>query len=176
MRVSRRYFILILCACASLIGPAAATQKDDLKEVSNRNAPSFDGIEWFNQPDEVGQSVQGKVLLVNFWATWCPPCVEELPSIQNTRDYFSQDDFEVIAVNAGESSNDIEQFLPTLPIALAFPIALDQRLTVYADWQVQPLPTTFLVDREGRIRYQAIGPRDFSSDRIRSIIQQLIDE
>ena len=156
--------------------PAAAAQKDDLKEVANRNAPSFDGIEWFNRSDAVGQSVQGKVLLVNFWATWCPPCVEELPSIQNTRDYFSQDDFEVIAVNAGESSDDIEQFLPTLPTALTFPIALDQRLTVYADWQVQPLPTTFLVDRKGRIRYQAIGPRDFSSDKIRSIIQQLIDE
>ncbi len=159
-----------------MVGPVTAELRDDLKEVSNRVAPSLDDVEWLNQPDTISQSIQGKVLLVNFWATWCPPCVEELPSIQETRSAFSQEDFEVVAINAGETVNEINSFLSELATPLDFPIVLDKRLTVYAAWQVRPLPTTFLVDRHGNIRYQAIGPRNFSSDNIKAIIQALIDE
>lgn len=169
-------FFVIICAFTLLSGSAAAISKTDLKEVANRVAPTFDDVHWLNPSEVVSNSLAGKVLLVNFWATWCPPCVEELPSIQNARDFFSQDDFEVIAVNAGETNQVIEEFLTTLPTPLTFPIVVDERLAVYADWQVRPLPTTFLVDRKGNIRYQAIGPRDFESDKIRDVIQSLIDE
>ena len=157
-------------------GAVSAELKDTLEELSRRDAPSFNDAQFFDPSGPGGESLTGKVLLVNFWATWCPPCIEELPSIQQTRESFSRDNFEVVAVNAGETPADIEAFLPTLPVSLTFPIVLDQRLAVYADWQVRPLPTTFLVDRHGVIRYQAIGPRDFASDNIRSIIQGLIDE
>ena len=171
-----RALLIIVSALSPFVGAAHATLTDDLKKVSERAAPSFDTVNWFKQSELNSQSLQGKVLLVDFWATWCPPCVAELPSIQNIRDSFSREDFEVIAINAGEGVQAIEKFLTKLSTPLTFPIMVDERLAAYADWQVRPLPTTYLVDRAGNIRYQAIGPRDFTSNNIRSIIQDLIDE
>ena len=129
-----------------------------------------------NGQQENLESNKGNIILLNFWATWCPPCVEELPSIQNARDKFDQSHFEVVAVNVGEKVAEIEAFLEALPVKLTFPIVVDEKLSVYADWQVRPLPATFLVDRTGKIRYQALGGRDFASAKIRAIIQELIDE
>ncbi len=171
-------FHCLLFAIAFALIPSGinAALKDDLEEVSGRTAPSLHEVQWFNRSGEFAKSLEGKVLLVNFWATWCPPCIEELPSIQNAHEFFDQNDFEVIAVNTGETADMIEQFLPALPMTIKVPIALDERLAVYAAWRVSPLPTTFLVDRSGRIRYQAIGGRNFASGNIRSIIQNLIDE
>ena len=175
MNFIRRCFVLF---CLLLLVPVTtnAALKDDLQEVPEQTAPSFDNVQWLHQTGDLPDSLKGKVLLVNFWATWCPPCVEELPSIQNARDTFDQDDFEVVAVNVGEKVAEIEDFLETLPVKLTFPIVVDGNLSVYADWQVRPLPTTFLVDRTGNIRYRALGGRDFASANIRAIIQELIDE
>lgn len=171
-----RASLIFICTLSLFVSAAHATLKDDLKEVPERTAPSFDSVNWFKQSVQSSEPLQGKVLLINFWATWCPPCIAELPSIQNVRDSFSREDFEVIAINVGEGIQAIEDFLVNLSIPLEFPIVMDERLAAYADWQVRPLPTTYLVDRAGNIRYQAIGPRDFTSDNIRSIIQDLIDE
>ena len=175
MKFVHRSFVLF---CLLLLVPLTtnAALRDDLQEVSGPAAPSFDNVQWLHQTGNLPDSLKGKVLLVNFWATWCPPCVEELPSIQNARDTFDQDHFEVVAVNVGEKVSDIEAFLKTLPVKLTFPIVVDEKLSVYADWQVRPLPTTFLVDRTGNIRYRALGGRDFASANIRTIIQELIDE
>ncbi len=175
MNFVRRYFILF---CMLLLVPVTtnASLRDDLQEASGQAAPSFDNVQWLHQTGNLPDSLKGKVLLVNFWATWCPPCVEELPSIQNARDTFDQDHFEVVSVNVGEKVPDIEAFLKKLPVKLTFPIVVDENLAVYAEWRVSPLPTTFLVDRTGNIRYRALGGRDFASANIRTIIQELIDE
>ncbi len=171
-----RLLLLGFFAVLPLSGAVNAELKDDLEEVSSRTAPPFENVQWLTEAGFTTQSLAGKVLLVNFWATWCPPCVEELPSMHHARDQFSRDDFEVIAVNAGEKVDEIQGFLNRLPTKLTFPIIVDQHLTVYADWRVRPLPTTFLVDRSGRIRYQAIGGRNYASDNILAVIRKLIDE
>ena len=175
MNSIRRCFVLF---CLLLLVPVTtnAALKDELQAVSEQVAPSLDNVQWLHQTGNLPNSLNGKVLLVNFWATWCPPCVEELPSIQNARDKFDQSHFEVVAVNVGEKVAEIEAFLEALPVKLTFPIVVDEKLSVYADWQVRPLPATFLVDRTGKIRYQALGGRDFDSANIRAIIQELIDE
>ncbi len=175
MNFVRRCFVLF-CLLLLVSVTTNASLRDDLQEVSGQAAPSFDNVQWLHQTGDLPDSLKGKVLLVNFWATWCPPCVEELPSIQNARDTFDQDHFEVVSVNVGEKVLQIEAFLKTLPVKLTFPIVVDEKLSVYADWQVSPLPTTFLVDRAGKIRYQALGGRNFASANIRTIIQELIDE
>lgn len=171
----RRCFVLF-CLLLLVSVTTNAALRDDLQEASGQAAPSFDNVRWLHQTGDLPDSLKGKVLLVNFWATWCPPCVEELPSIQNARDTFDQDHFEVVSVNVGEKVPQIEAFLKTLSVKLTFPIVVDENLSVYADWQVSPLPTTFLVDRNGKIRYRALGGRNFASANIRGIIQELIDE
>ncbi len=175
MKFVHRSFVLF---CLLLLVPLTtnAALRDDLQEVSGTAAPSFDNVQWLHQTGDFPDSLKGKVLLVNFWATWCPPCVEELPSIQNARDTFDQSHFEVVSVNVGEKVADIKAFLETLPVKLTFPIVVDEKLSAYAEWRVSPLPTTFLVDRVGKIRYQALGGRNFASANIRAIIQELIDE
>ncbi len=155
---------------------AHATLKENLEKVSIRIAPSLENVQWLHGVQNNTHVLSGKVLLVNFWATWCPPCIEELPSIQRAREHFSREDFEVVAVNTGEKRQDIESFLQKLPTRLTFPIVVDERLIVYTNWQVRPLPTTFLVDRSGKIRYQAIGGRNYASSNILTVIQALIDE
>ena len=164
-------------ACIFLLLPAIghSTDHDSLNKADSRTAPQFENTTWLRQPLDP-TVLTGKVVLVNFWATWCPPCVEELPSIQKVYEAFDRKNFEVVAVNVGENIELIQQFLERLPVKLNFNFALDKDLSIYRDWQVRPLPTTYLIDRHGRIRYSAVGSRDYASDGILAIIRDLINE
>ena len=148
---------------------------DKLTIVENTVAPSFDDLKWLNASQQ-NVDFRGKVILVNFWASWCPPCVEELPSIQRLWISHDRSDFDVVAVNVGEDEPRIKQFLSIFSPKLEVPIAIDPDLETYGAWRVSPLPTTIVVDRIGQIRYSAIGGRNFDSDNIRSIIDRLIAE
>ena len=171
-----RRLSFILCLFGLLSSAGYGGLEDSLKEVDNRQAPKFQNVQWINNSSSDSKFLSGKVVLVNFWATWCPPCVEELPSIQEVWKSHSREEFEVVAVNVGESKDDIEKFLTETGMTLEIPIVLDKSLDVYKQWGVSPLPTSFLVDRNGRFRYRALGGRNFDSDNIRAIIQNLIEE
>ena len=167
-----------LCLCLALLltsGLCYAELSDSLTEVDASDSPGFSDVQWIDQ-EFSDKQLHGKVVLVNFWATWCPPCVEELPSIRNLRNSLDRKDFEVVAVNAGENRQDIETFLQQWGLSDQFAVAIDIDLKVYSQWNVRPLPTTFLIDRRGRFRYQAIGGRNFESANIRDVVQRLIDE
>ncbi len=153
----------------------SADLADSLTEIDIANSPGFADEEWLN-PEFSHHQLEGKVLLVNFWATWCPPCVEELPSIASLRNALAAEDFEVVAVNTGESRKAIERFLNDWGLENQFPVMLDADLKAYNDWGVNPLPTTYLIDRRGRFRYRALGGRDFQSENILAAIHRLIDE
>jgi thiol-disulfide isomerase/thioredoxin len=165
-----------LCLFGLLSTAGYAGLEDSLKEIDNRQAPKFQNVQWVNNSSADSKFLSGKVVLVNFWATWCPPCVEELPSIQKVWKSHSREEFEVVAVNVGEKKDDIEKFLTETGMTLEIPIVLDKNLDVYKQWKVNPLPTSFLIDRNGRFRYRSLGGRNFNSDNIRAIIQNLIDE
>lgn len=176
----RIYSILFLLVCALVTSVTANAQTsegldDKLTSVENTAAPSFDDLKWLNASQQ-NVDLRGKVILVNFWASWCPPCIEELPSIQRLWASHDRSDFDVVAVNVGEDEPTIKQFLSIFSPKLEVPIAIDPDLETYRAWRVSPLPTTFVVDRKGQIRYSAIGGRDFYSDNIRSIIDRLISE
>jgi len=160
-----------------LVASAAFSQglAESLEEVEPNASPGFDGAQWLDGDFSVAE-LDGKVVLVNFWATWCPPCVEELPSIASLWATHSRQDFEVVAVNAGENRNDVDAFLFEWQLDDQFPVVLDTNLEIYRNWNVQPLPTTFLLDRTGRFRYRALGGRNFSSENIQSIVDALINE
>jgi thiol-disulfide isomerase/thioredoxin len=119
---------------------------------------------------------RGKVVLVNFWATWCPPCRREMPSMQRLYQRFPHERFEILAVNAGEDDGTIFAFTGTLEPAPAFPLLLDLDGRAMRQWPVKGLPTSFVVDKRGRIALRAVGGRDFDSPAVVAQVRALIDE
>ena len=106
----------------------------------------------------------GHVRIVNFWATWCPPCRREMPSMQRAWKQLAPEGVDLLAVNVGEDEDTVFEFMGQYP--MDFPVLLDTEGKVVETWPVQALPTTFVVDPEGCIRYRAIGGRDWDDPGI----------
>jgi peroxiredoxin len=99
--------------------------------------------------------LRGQVALINFWATWCPPCREEMPAIQNVYDRYRDHGFTVLAVNLLETNAEVVAFAEELD--LTFPILMDRQGQVFERYRVRGLPTTFFVDRAGVVRSVKVG-------------------
>lgn len=97
---------------------------------------------------------KGKVVLMNFWAVWCPPCRQEMPSIQNVHESYG-DQVVVLAVNAGDTKEDASAFMDELE--LTFEVVLDSNLEVEEQFRVRGLPSTFFIDQDGVIQILHIG-------------------
>ncbi len=115
----------------------------------------------------------GKPVIVNFWATWCPPCREEMPSMQRAWNLI-QDEAVMLAINVGENEDKVFPFLGLYPVD--FPILFDSDSSVLKAWPVQGLPTTFVVDPQGRIVYRAIGGRNWDNAEILQKIMALLQK
>jgi thiol-disulfide isomerase/thioredoxin len=120
--------------------------------------------------------LRGKVVVVNFWATWCPPCRREFPSMERLRQQLANKPLVVLAVNEGENIETIEQFTSTLDLQPQFPILLDLEGEAMAFWPVRGLPTTFIIDKRGRMAFRAIGGREFDHPEMVHIIENLLKE
>ena len=119
---------------------------------------------------------RGHVVVVNFWATWCPPCIAEMPAIQRMYEQTRARGHEVLAVNLGEEIDRIRAFLAEFEPTLEFPMLLDSQGAAFESWRVQGLPTTYVVTKDGLIKYSATGGRQMDSEHIRGLLQALIDE
>jgi len=115
----------------------------------------------------------GRVVLVNFWATWCEPCRAEMPSIERLRTALAGRPFAVLAVNLGEPVSRVEKFLARMP--LGFPVLLDRDTAVAKAWGARVLPATYLVGRDGSIRHVHFGELDWSSDAARRAVEALLE-
>ena len=116
------------------------------------------------------------VVLLNFWATWCPPCVEELPALMRLRARMPQADFTIVSIDVGEDQATIERFLHDHGIALGYPVLVDSEGDTVKRWHITGFPTTFITDRRGRLRYGLIGAINWDSDEVVALIEQLLDE
>jgi len=119
---------------------------------------------------------RGKVVLLNFWATWCPPCIREMPSMERLHQQVNADDFKVLAVNQMEDVDQVFAFTGQLEVDPTFEILFDSESKVSRDYAVRGLPTTYLIDKRGNIRYRAVGGREFNHPEVVKIIDQLINE
>ena len=117
---------------------------------------------------------RGKVVLVNFWATWCEPCRYEMPSMQRLKEKLADKAFELLAVNVDEPEARVRRFVEETRFDL--PVLLDVNKTVTRAWGVRVMPTTYIVGPDGRIRYRAIGDLDWSASPVISTILQLLNE
>lgn len=117
------------------------------------------------------RSQRGKVVLVNFWATWCPPCVAEMPSMQELyEDYGDRVEFMFVARDDKEK---VESFV--LKKDYTFPVYFE-RSSPPSELRSNSLPTTYLIDRSGSIRVQKVGAADWNSSRVRELIDTLVNE
>jgi len=117
---------------------------------------------------------RGRAVLVNFWATWCEPCREEIPSLERLRAKLAGQPFEVLMVNYGESNATVKPFLAKLGVTA--PVALDPEKQGAAKWKVNGLPMTFLLDAGGRIRYSSFGESDWASGEPLALVEGLVAE
>lgn len=171
---------LILGSILGLIGLAGDVYAEDkmptqlLFKVQTRPlAPDF-LLEDIDGKKRLLSALRGKVVLVNFWATWCPPCRREMPSLERLYQALRGADFEIFAVNVGEDADTIDTFTSTLDAVPTFPIVFDKDSRVLKAWPVMGLPTTFILDKKGRIIYRAVGGREFDDPSILKQIRSLI--
>jgi thiol-disulfide isomerase/thioredoxin len=144
-----------------------------LKAVTPKPAPVLPFSLLNGQSLDIGK-LRGQVVLVNFWATWCPPCRKEMPSLDRLDKMESGRRFTVLAVNVKEQADLVERFLDEMP--LSFPIALDEDGKLAKAWKAYVYPTSYLVDKTGQIRYSLSGTLEWDDPEVVELIEQLMLE
>jgi thiol-disulfide isomerase/thioredoxin len=170
--------LAVLTALILCIGAVRAVGAADLPPLSHRltviedPAPApplrladIDGVE-HDLAD-----LKGRLVLVNFWATWCPPCRREMPSMERLYQQFKERGLTVLAVDVGEDMDTVFAFTGQLDPAPTFPLLLDTDSSAAQDWSVKGLPTSFVVDPEGRVIIRAVGGTEFDDA---AAIEQLL--
>lgn len=116
----------------------------------------------------------GKVVFLNFWATWCGPCRDEMPSMEELWQRFKEEDFVILAVDLREGKEEVNSFMKDY--GLTFSVLLDSRGEVGSMYAVRAIPTTFLIDSEGRMVGKALGARDWAGEDAFDLIEHLLSE
>lgn len=137
------------------------------------------GMATFDLPDLQGQQhslddYRGQVVLVNFWASWCSPCIKEIPVLKRLKQDLNNQPFEVLAVNVGEQKYRVWKFVKLISFEL--PVLLDTHKDAFTSWGASVLPTSFLLDKQGRIRYRVQGDTEWDSEEVVALIEALINE
>lgn len=135
--------------------------------------PEFSGFTVDGQKVSLA-GLSGRVVLLNFWATWCLECRPEMPAFERLHREFSVQGLAVVGINAREGTSTIHEYAKEL--GLTFPLILDPKGTINAAYGVIGLPTTFLIGRDGRPVALAVGPREWSAKPARALIQALLAE
>ena len=133
-------------------------------------APDFSLLNLDDEPIALSD-FKGKVVVVNFWATWCPPCRYEMPSMQRAWQKLQDKDVMMLAVHVGGKSDKIWAFVGEYGIT--FPVLIDGKSKVADAWPLKGLPTTFVIDPKGRIAYRAIGGREWDDEELLKTIYAL---
>ena len=130
----------------------------------------------FTLPDTEGKlhrlsDYTGKTVIINFWATWCPPCREEIPSMNRAWHKLQKEGVVLLAINVGEDEDTIFVFTADYPAD--FPLLMDQSGEVIAQWPVKGLPTTYVIAPDGTLAYRAIGGRAWDDESLLDAVRAL---
>jgi len=131
----------------------------------------------FTLPDDDGNThrlsdYRGKVVVLNFWATWCPPCRYEMPSMERAHKKVQGENIVLLAVNVGESEDKVFEFTGQYPVS--FQLLLDTDGTVIRKYPVIGLPTTFVIDPRGVVTHRAIGGREWDDEQLLGQLRKLL--
>ena len=180
----RRFFILISTG-AGLIAFGVAMllfMKDDYAPASSTDFVAVPAEVDFSAPDLELRTLEGEpaslkahrgsVVLVNLWATWCPPCRREMPALQAFYEEYKGGGFVLIAINQEESRDIVEEFVDEF--GLAFPVWLDEDYLAQRQFGTASLPSSYVIDRTGRVRLLWIG--GISKTNLEKYVPPLIAE
>ena len=152
------------------LGIITGVSSDSTSDLGiGKPAPDF----WFDNAEGQSTSLsdfKGKIVLLNFWTTWCTYCRQQMPYIEQVYEEWPGEELVVLAINVGESSDDVASFMQSQE--LTHPVLLDSKGQVYTRYVVPGLPTTFFIDKEGLIQNYRIGAFE-STEQIESILNQL---
>ncbi len=169
-------FILLISFCSNPVISGADTSPPLTHKLSPvKESWTAPGIRLKNMDGEVIdiKDLKGKVIIVNFWATWCPPCRREMSSLEDLYQETSNKGVDVIAVNIGEDPDAVFPFLGNLEAYPSFQIVFDAEALLMDQWRVQGLPTTFIINKDGKVIYKAVGGREFNHPLMRQKIMEL---
>ena len=155
-------FFLLLAASCSL-----ALSEGDKAPVFKAKALSGSGVIDL-------RSYRGKVVYLDFWASWCGPCRKSLPELNKLRAELAGKGFEVVAVNLDEQASDGLNFLKKIPVD--YPVASDSSGTLPEAYGVEAMPTSYIIDKEGVIREVHAGYREGDITEIKSKVLQLLQQ
>lgn len=164
-------FVLLQRQGYFLRGPATQTMRTEGRTFV---APDF------ALPDLQGNirrlsDFQGRVVLLNFWATWCPPCRAEMPSMETLYQTYHDQGFEILAVSSDvQGAAIVQPFMQGY--ALSFPALLDTTGRVNSRYGVRSIPTSYVLDRRGRVVSRELGARNWANAEARALIASLLNE
>ncbi|MCW8931547.1 MAG: TlpA family protein disulfide reductase [Gammaproteobacteria bacterium] len=116
---------------------------------------------------------QGKIVIVNFWGTWCKPCRQEMPSLQRAYTQLINDDISIIAIAMGNSLSEVKEFRNNNPVDFA--LLADESSKVSEDWSIPALPTTYIVNQKGQVIIRIIGIYEWDSPQFLEEVKSLIN-
>ena len=149
-------------------GKVSMMNKVDTEKTAIFNLPNLEG-KYVNAED-----LKGSYILLNFWATWCKPCVKELPSLNNLNKTFKDNDnFKLVAINVGQTKEVVSEFINNKS-PIDFTVLLDEKIEL-TDWEVSAIPTTFLIDDKGNIIYKVEGEKEWDNSEFTAFIRSIIN-
>lgn len=170
--------LLFLCLLAAALASGVFAAEDPFKALGLIKPSRVKAAKSFTAPSPDGNSIRladyrGKVVFLNFWATWCVPCREEMPSMEQLYRRYKERGLVVLAISVdAEGAKAVVPFVKELK--LTFPIGLDPKMALAQQYGVLGIPSSFLVDRKGRLVALALGPRDWDSVTARAVIESLL--
>jgi thiol-disulfide isomerase/thioredoxin len=113
----------------------------------------------------------GKVTLLNFWATWCPPCRKEMPSIERLHAAMNGYDFTIVAISVSEKKNTVEEFIASA--GYTFPVYLDERGSIGSALASQGIPTTYILDKDGLVIAGIVGSFEYDNETLVNVFREM---
>lgn len=171
--------LIVFCSILMGMSSYAAERGAKLESKTIKQAPSFSlpllaQEQTSTETKEVSlASYQGKVVYLDFWASWCTPCRKSLPALNLLRNELSYQGFEVLAINLDDNPREGLEFLEEIPVD--YPTLFDDSETAAA-YQLRGMPTAYLIDREGNLRAQHVGFNPKDVPEIRAAILDLLKQ